>query len=262
MSLPQLSRLKRNGGFSFLEILVVMLLVIMLAGFLAPSLTRMRERARRVQCMSNLRQIGLAQYQYANDNNGQFFCAGGPVLGGALGSSSGWAWMGMSNYLASTSVLFCPSALTKQISFPPANQSTNTWSGIANVHNHYGYVCYLNGAMPPSMIMAFETPNYYFHERGFGLDTFGPMGPPFDSLQIALGTGEAFKSDGTPLFLTGPKPETETAHGNTEGSNILFVDGRVEWKRGSKIGPFPTYSLPDIPGRWWSATGWGCIVQY
>jgi prepilin-type processing-associated H-X9-DG protein/prepilin-type N-terminal cleavage/methylation domain-containing protein len=57
-------------GFTLVELLVVVGIISILVGLLMPSLTRARIAARRVQCMSNIRQLALASIIYVNDNKG------------------------------------------------------------------------------------------------------------------------------------------------------------------------------------------------
>lgn len=54
-------------GFTLIEVLVVVAIIAILAGILLPVLSRARESARRVVCMSNLKQIGMAAGMRAMD---------------------------------------------------------------------------------------------------------------------------------------------------------------------------------------------------
>ena len=60
----------KKKGFTLIELLVVMVIIALLVGLLLPALGRARDEARKTQCRSNLRQIGLAMNIYANDNKG------------------------------------------------------------------------------------------------------------------------------------------------------------------------------------------------
>jgi prepilin-type N-terminal cleavage/methylation domain-containing protein len=158
------------GGFTLVELLVVIGIITILVSLLLPALARVRKQAQQVTCQSNLRQVGVHLLVYVNQSRGWLFPVGPPdvngrptTLGAQLPRNQRWPVYVFTPAVWNPPILKCPA------DFEPVEDHSYVLNQHLADHKVRYSVTHVGGLTSSEIVVMGEkasTVEDYYMERG------------------------------------------------------------------------------------------------
>ncbi len=207
----------RRSGFTLIELLVVIAIIAVLIALLLPAVQSAREASRRIQCASNLKQLGLALHNYHSSWNGfpvGFLYAYQGVLPNSSPLQYRWSVLAQMSPFLEQSVLYNALNFDFPLAHKPTTSGALFWpyfpaNTTVMATQVAVFLCPSDGALPPAVGTG---PTNYAFCAGSGInggdatnaDGAFILGPSESVASILDGTSQTAAASEQSLGIAGP----------------------------------------------------------